>query len=98
MRIRSIFAVAIVVCTATVFTEFAQQTPAESDSGALSASQIVDRSTQRERELMRALTKYTPMVETYIQNLETDHDLGAVPTGDKYFLAKLDLKHGLQDN
>jgi hypothetical protein len=103
MRIRSILilALAIVVCTVTAFTELAQ-TPAESDSGPLSANQsanqIVDRAVQREREIIRALTKYTPMVETYIQNLEADHDLGAVPTGDKYFLAKLDLKHGLHDN
>ena len=99
MRIKSIsiLAVAIVVCTVTVFTELAQ-TPAESESGAVSANQIVDRAIQREREIMRALTKYTPMVETYIQNLESDHDLGAIPTNDKYFLAKLDLKHGLHDN
>jgi hypothetical protein len=99
MKIRSIsmLAAAIAVCTVTVFTEFAQ-TPAEFDSDALRPDQIVDRSIQREQELMRALTKYAPMVETYIQNLEPDRDLGVIPAGDKYFLAKLDLKHGLQDN
>jgi len=27
---------------------------------------------------------YSPMVETYIQNLRGDKDLGAVPAGDRY--------------
>jgi hypothetical protein len=58
----------------------------------------VDRMVQRERDLQRALSTYTPLVETYIQNMEPDRELGAVPVGDKSFLAKLDLKKGIRDN
>ena len=42
--------------------------------------------------------KYAPMVETYIQNLKPDQELGAVPKSDSYFLGRLILdKKGLND-
>ncbi|HEY2380400.1 MAG TPA: M48 family metalloprotease [Terriglobia bacterium] len=99
MKFRSmtILVAALALCAFTAITELAQA-PADSNSPALTADRVVDRALQRERELMKALTKFTPMVETYIQNLAPDRDLGAVPTGDKYFLSKLDMKHGVQDN
>jgi len=37
------------------------------------------------------------MVETYIQNLQSDPELGAVPKDDRYFLGKLDLKEGVNE-
>jgi hypothetical protein len=39
-----------------------------------------------------------PLVETYIQNLRLDKDLGAaVPTSDLYFLGRLDMSDGTDD-
>lgn len=93
----SILVAALAACAVTAITELGQA-PEESNPPALTADRVVDRALQREQELMKALMRFTPLVETYIQNLAPDQDLGAVPTGDKYFLSKLDIKHGLQDN
>ena len=59
---------------------------------------ILDRATAKENELIATLKNYTPMVETYIQNLMPNAELGAVPKSDKYFLGKLDLKDGINEH
>src|SRR5215831_12846982 len=96
-RFFSMLAVAAAICAGTVLTEFAQNQEEANPSG-LRADQVVDHMVQRERALVTTLSKYTPLVETYIQNMEPDHELGAVPVSDKYFLAKLDLKKGIRDS
>jgi len=61
----------------------------------LSMEQILDRVVAKENELISGLVNFKPMVETYIQNLEADAQLGAVPKSDRYFLGKLDLSNGV---
>jgi hypothetical protein len=41
------------------------------------------------------MRNYSPLVETYIQNLRPDKDLGEVPGGDKYFLGRADFQKGV---
>jgi hypothetical protein len=53
--------------------------------------QVVDRFIEREHGLMKALATRTPVVETYLQNLAADPQLGPVPSGDHYFLGRLDM-------
>jgi hypothetical protein len=53
--------------------------------------QVVDRAIEREHALMDMLKTRTPLVETYLQNLKPDAQLGAVPSQDHYFLGRLDL-------
>ncbi len=53
--------------------------------------QVVDRAITREHALMEMLKNRTPLVETYLQNLKPDPQLGAVPSQDHYFLGRLDL-------
>jgi len=53
--------------------------------------QVVDRAIQREHALMGLLRNRTPLVETYLQNLKRDSELGAAPKDDRYFLGRLDL-------
>ncbi len=55
---------------------------------------LVDRIGAREQENMKAMRKYVPLVETYIQNMKADPDLGAVPVKDEYFLGRLDMSEG----
>jgi len=38
-----------------------------------------------------------PLVETYIQNLKGDQELGMVPVSDRYFLGRIDLSDGTDD-
>jgi hypothetical protein len=57
--------------------------------------QVIDRVTANENQLNQDIRKYAPLVETYIQNLKPDKDLGFVPAGDKYFLGKADFGKGV---
>src|SRR6201981_1899971 len=53
--------------------------------------QVVDRFIEREHGLIKALATRTPVVETYLQNLAADSQLGAVPSADHYFLGRMDM-------
>ncbi|MDP9162298.1 MAG: M48 family metalloprotease [Acidobacteriota bacterium] len=53
--------------------------------------QVVERSILREHELIKMLSTRTPLVETYLQDLAPDQQLGAVPKSDHYFLGRMDL-------
>src|SRR6202162_3509845 len=53
--------------------------------------QVVDRFIEREHGLMKALSSRTPVVETYLQNLTADPQLGPVPSADHYFLGRMDM-------
>src|SRR5215471_1169188 len=50
--------------------------------------QVLDRVINNEQRLYSQIRNYQPLVETYIQNLKPDKDLGEVPAGDKYFLGR----------
>ena len=66
---------------------------ADSPNSAL--DQIVDRIVSTEQSEMNALKPFSPLVETYIQNLRGDNNLGAVPAGDRYFLGHAVLARGV---
>jgi hypothetical protein len=53
--------------------------------------QVVDRFIEREHALMKVLATRTPVVETYLQNLTADPQLGPVPSADHYFLGRMDM-------
>jgi hypothetical protein len=53
--------------------------------------QVVNLFILREHGLMKVLATRTPVVETYLQNLTSDPQLGPVPSEDKYFLGRLDM-------
>ncbi len=57
----------------------------------VSVDQVVDSIIEREHALIQFLKNRTPLVETYLQNLQPDSKLGAVPKEDHYFLGRLDL-------
>jgi Peptidase family M48 len=57
--------------------------------------QVVDRVTANEQRLYGQIRNYSPLVETYIQNLKGDKDLGQVPAGDKYFLGRANFAKGV---
>jgi len=57
----------------------------------ISVDQVVDAIIEREHALIQFLHDRTPLVETYLQNLQPDTKLGAIPKEDHYFLGRLDL-------
>jgi len=50
-----------------------------------------------ERMLIRRLRDKSPVIETYIQEMKSDSDLGFVPTNDFYFLGQLSMRDGVVD-
>src|SRR5271166_6795195 len=57
--------------------------------------QAIDRVVSNEQRLYAQMRNYSPLVETYIQNLKADKDLGQVPAGDKYFLGRANFQKGV---
>ena len=53
--------------------------------------QVVNLFIEREHGLIKVLSNRTPVVETYLQNLAADPQLGAVPSEDHYFLGRMDM-------
>lgn len=53
--------------------------------------QVVNLFIEREHGLIKILSNRTPVVETYLQNLTADPQLGPVPSEDHYFLGRLDM-------
>lgn len=63
----------------------------------VSFDQVIDRVVLRERFFNQEMRHLHPLVETYLQNLKTDRELGPVAVSDKYFLGRLDLSDGVDD-
>src|SRR6266446_1820673 len=59
-------------------------------------SQVVDKIVAQEQVEMQMVRQYSPLVETYIQNIRADQQLGEVPDGDKYFLGRAELGKGVE--
>jgi hypothetical protein len=57
--------------------------------------QVVDRTIEREHALTDFLKTRTPLVETYLQNLKPDPQLGPVPSEDHYFLGRMDMEESV---
>jgi len=58
-------------------------------------SDVIDRVITNENRANQQIKQYSPLVETYIQNLKPDKDLGYAPAGDKYFLGRADFSKGV---
>jgi hypothetical protein len=68
--------------------------PAVATTPARSIDEVADRLIRNEHALRRRLLTVHPVLETYIQELKPDPELGAVPKSDVYFLGKLAIDRG----
>jgi len=72
----------------------AQARPVQPPAGAIvptTMDEVVNLFIEREHALIKTLSNRTPMVETYVQNLASDAQLGFVPSADHYFLGRMDM-------
>ena len=60
-------------------------------------SEAVDRIIAREHQEVATLRHYSPIIETYIQDMRWDPQLGSVPERDHYFLGVAELSKGVVD-
>ncbi len=75
----------------------AGQTPPHagvSDATVKTVDQAIDRIIARERDEVTTIERLRPIVETYIQDMKPDPDMGNIPSGDHYFLGQADLSNG----
>jgi hypothetical protein len=71
---------------------------AQQSTSAASFDAVIDRAIEREHLFLAEMKHLHPLVETYLQNLREDKELGApVPTSDVYFLGRLDMSDGTDD-
>src|SRR5260370_9645835 len=77
---------AILVLSAMPIAATAQQPTTESE--------VVEKIVRQEQAEVQLLRQYSPLVETYIQNIRADKQLGTVPDADKYFLGRSDPAQG----
>ena len=62
-----------------------------------SFDEVIDRIVEREHFFVAQMRHMHPLAETYIQNMRSDKELGAVPVNDHYFLGRLDMSNGTDD-
>jgi Peptidase family M48 len=78
---------------ATQASQSAPATPAPPapEAAPTTMDQVVTLFIAHEHALVKALSNRTPVVETYLQNLTSDAQLGPVPSEDHYFLGRMDM-------
>ena len=77
--------------TAPATTAPAQDAQPAAAPAPTTMDQVVNLFIEREHGLIKMLQTRTPVVETYLQNLTADAQLGAVPSADHYFLGRMDM-------
>jgi len=97
-----IFSMAVLAVTASAQSQSNHtQAPDEAQAPTqpvTTVDQAIDRMIAREHDEMAAIRRYSPIVETYAQDMKPDKDVGLVPIGDHYFLGQADLSKGIVDN
>lgn len=96
---KSTWAIRRTLLSLLVFTSLAaaaSAAPATPQGTAKTMDEVVDRIITNENRLNNQISQYQPLVETYIQNLRPDKDLGYTPAGDKYFLGRAQFTKGVE--
>jgi hypothetical protein len=95
----------LVLVGALAVTTFAQapaadqpQTSAPDSGQVTTVNQAIDRIIAREHDEVATVRHYSPIIETYIQDMKPDADMGAVPVKDHYYLGQANLATGVVDN
>ena len=92
MKLTHMSVLVLILAGATFANAQTVSTPGPS---AVSPQEVLDRMFARERQLVGSMKQYKPMIETYIQNLMDDTQVGFAPKSDQYFLGKLDVTNGV---
>jgi hypothetical protein len=96
MRALNHFSMAIIL--AAVFTGGATaQTGRPTAASVTTVDQAIDRIVAREHDEVAVIRQYSPIVETYVQDMKPDPDMGIVPVRDHYFLGQAQLSKGIAD-
>lgn len=101
------FAIAVVsagifASAAAAQTQTANRTPPQTGASSVgavtTADQAIDLIIAREHDEVSIIRQYSPIVETYVQDMKPDAELGIVPVRDHYFLGQAELSKGIIDD
>jgi hypothetical protein len=95
MRMLSNCILVLLLAASASVAAAANTPPAPAADQPRTMDQVLDRVITNEQHLYGQIRNYSPLVETYIQNLKPDKDLGEVPAGDKYFLGRANFQKGV---
>ena len=95
MRTLSKYTLVLLLGACACFRTMANSNPAPAAEQPRTMDQVIDRFATNEQRLYGQMRNFSPLVETYIQNLKPDRDLGQVPAGDKYFLGRANFQKGV---
>jgi len=95
MRTLSMYILVLLLGACASFRAMANSNPAPAAEQPRTMDQVIDRVVTNEQRLYGQMRNFSPLVETYIQNLKPDKDLGQVPAGDKYFLGRANFQKGV---
>jgi hypothetical protein len=87
----------LAIVFAVTSSAFAAKQPAPVTGNNTAFDRVVDRVLARETQNTNALRTYSPLVETYLQNMRPDKELGLIPYGDQYFLTRVGFQKTLED-
>lgn len=74
------------------------QEPGDAVAAVTTVNQAIDRMIAREHDENATIRRYNPIIETYIQDMKPDPQMGAIPVKDHYFLGQANLSKGVVDN
>ena len=74
------------------------QAGANTSAPVVTVDQAIDHLIAREHDEIATIRRFSPLIETYIQDMKTDKEMGAIPVKDHYFLGQADLSKGIVDN
>ena len=92
MRKAAIFSFVLILSGLGSMAATAAEKPADQPR---TMEEVIDRVITNENRGNQQIKQYSPLVETYIQNLKPDKELGYAPAGDKYFLGRADFSKGV---
>ena len=95
MRTLSKYILVLLLAACACLPAMANSDPAPGADQPRTMDQVIDRVISNEQRLYGQMRNFSPLVETYIQNLKPDKDLGQVPAGDKYFLGRANFQKGV---
>ncbi len=64
----------------------------------LTVNQAVDRLIAREHDEIAVIRRYRPIVESYVQDMKADPQMGFVPIRDHYYLGQASLSNGVAED
>jgi len=86
--------------TASAQTQNVHEITPQASTGSpavVTVNQAIDHVVAREHDEIATIRHYSPIVETYIQDMKPDKEMGTIPVKDHYFLGQADLSRGIID-